>query len=344
MDLEASLPTARALSDLGKSFAYVLTKCPIGDSRISEAQALIDKFGGRAGEPLRFRVDFQDASRVASVSAEYKPSSAAAREMQHLWCWTSSRLGLAQRELMTKRKSHGLAASLEDQFDCAAPDAITGDAGVTGPGSVWLYGEPELKIVSDFDYSVFEPADAGFLQAKQQIIGRIGSQAAIAVGTELLDAKELIMLKYRGTWTQWLRNACGFSESTARNCMAAAMWARKSPTVVHLSPGAIYVGARAPEEVQANIVSMINAGRPMTVAEISEMVKKFNAETAEDDQEHPTEDSIRSKSRTIPLAQQDDRENCASASVSDQHDSDEYPDHGGVEEENLDRTDNPRSM
>ena len=120
VDLKASLPTARALSDLGKSFAYVLTKCPVGDSRLSEAQALIDKFGGRAGEPLRFRVDFQDALTRGLGVAENQISVVSARTSIRRRIWTDAWLAIGEAaRTVDPMSGGGVARAIEDGREAA---------------------------------------------------------------------------------------------------------------------------------------------------------------------------------------------------------------------------------
>jgi len=111
------------------------------------------------------------------------------------------------------------------------------------------------------------------MAARSRIVRRLG-QAAIETGQDLLRVKaEILKWCPRGTWTIWLRTAVEISESTARNCMAAAEWAAKSPTVGVLAPGALYRGAVAPPEVQEKIVALIGEHAYISADTIGEMIK-----------------------------------------------------------------------
>ena len=99
MDLEATLPTARAIHALGKPFFFVVTKCPLGEKRISDAQALLDRLGARAGDPIHYRVDFQYAISRGLGVTEHRRGGAAAQEILTLWRWTAAQLGLAEERV-----------------------------------------------------------------------------------------------------------------------------------------------------------------------------------------------------------------------------------------------------
>lgn len=97
LDLEAALPTARALHSLGKEFAYVVTSCAAGEQRVSDAEALLDRIAGRAGERLHRRVAYQDAFALGLGVTERKIDPLAAHEITVLWEWVMNRLGLREQ-------------------------------------------------------------------------------------------------------------------------------------------------------------------------------------------------------------------------------------------------------
>jgi hypothetical protein len=87
---------ARAIKQSGKPFYYVLTRCMAGERRISDGQLLLDRLGGRAGAPLHFRVDYQDAIAKSLGVTEFRRNSAAAQEILSLWKWLAEHLGLPE--------------------------------------------------------------------------------------------------------------------------------------------------------------------------------------------------------------------------------------------------------
>lgn len=111
------------------------------------------------------------------------------------------------------------------------------------------------------------------LQTCRNRIVAILSTAVIDAGRELLRAKASILSRCpRGTWSRWLKTSLCVSESTARNYMAAAEWSAKTPTVGEMPPGAIYRGAVAPPEVQADIVQKLTNGESVQADQIAQMI------------------------------------------------------------------------
>jgi len=134
----------------------------------------------------------------------------------------------------------------------------------------------DFRPAMSIDYSNMPLKDRAFLdKMRVRILGRSGKYI-VDVGNDL-NAVKKTLLEYcsRGTLTIWLQTELDFSESTARNFMAAADWAAVSPTVTELTPRALYRGAFAPEPVKARIVDLIEAKKRITADDIAAMVREF---------------------------------------------------------------------
>ena len=89
-DLRACLPTARAAHRLNKAFAFVLNSCPTGQQRISEAEALLSRLSGIAGEPVHRRMVYQDAYARGLGDVEMTDAKAVL-EIEALWQWVKDK-------------------------------------------------------------------------------------------------------------------------------------------------------------------------------------------------------------------------------------------------------------
>ena len=174
---------------------------------------------------------------------------------------------------------------IEGMFDKAAeiPAAARAAALVDlGPerSGIALQQEAEASPDDPFDYDALTLSnDERFVLkgCRQRIVATLGA-AFISAGKELLDAKQLIQEKCpRGTWSKWLKGSLSVSESTARNWMDSASWAAECPTVGVMAPGALYLGAAAPTEVQAQIVKRLEGGEPVKAIDIKQMIAAHRA-------------------------------------------------------------------
>jgi hypothetical protein len=183
-------------------------------------------------------------------------------------------------------------AKIEALFDDAVGTSAAaglGPAAFVEPeiegGGIILQPVGDLSPDDAFDYDALtlsseeRSALKGF---RQRIVAVLGA-AVISAGQDLLEAKQLIKKNCtRGTWSTWLKRSLGVSESTARNYMAAAEWAVKTPTVVELAPAAMYLGAVAPAEVQAEIEKKLAEREPIQAADIKQMIAAYRQATRPD--------------------------------------------------------------
>jgi chromosome partitioning protein len=92
-DIEATRPTVRSLSKLGRSFAFVLNQCPPGRSiRTSDAFRVLQLAGAVAGATVAIRADHVDALAQGLGVTERDPEGKAAAELRDLFQWIITRL------------------------------------------------------------------------------------------------------------------------------------------------------------------------------------------------------------------------------------------------------------
>lgn len=92
-DIEATRPTVRSLSKLGKAFSFVLNQTPPGRSiRTSDAYRVLQLSGAVAGTSLAMRTDHLDAMAMGLGVTERDPSGKAASEIRELLQWVLIRL------------------------------------------------------------------------------------------------------------------------------------------------------------------------------------------------------------------------------------------------------------
>lgn len=92
-DIEATRPTIRTLSKLGKEFSFVLNQCPPGKSvRTLDAFRALLISGAVAGITLAIRTDHIDALAQGQGVTERDPAGKAATEIRDLLQWVLIRL------------------------------------------------------------------------------------------------------------------------------------------------------------------------------------------------------------------------------------------------------------
>ena len=91
-DIEASLPTLRAIRELGKPFAFVLNQTQPRGYRRSEAAEALNTAGVLALPYIVQRNDHQDALAAGFAVTEFAPDGKAAEEIRGLWRWVWNRL------------------------------------------------------------------------------------------------------------------------------------------------------------------------------------------------------------------------------------------------------------
>ena len=188
----------------------------------------------------------------------------------------------------------------QQQADIAVPELSPGEAHL--PNEQDLMPAPgNMDPVGGFDYDLIKPELRDALREHHTVIRQKTTDSILIVGQELLRAKALLTKHYpRGTWSAWLASGLEMSESTARNIMAATEWVTKSPTVGVLSPSALYRGAMAPTEVQAQIVRRISAGESVPADEIATLIKvhKMTA-SPQSTGDEPDEDNTHTSSQAL---------------------------------------------
>ncbi len=92
-DIEAARPTVRALTRLGRDFAFVLNQCPPGRSiRTMDAHRVLQLSGAVAGTSIATRADHIDALAQGLGVTERDPEGKAAAEIRELLGWIRTRL------------------------------------------------------------------------------------------------------------------------------------------------------------------------------------------------------------------------------------------------------------
>jgi hypothetical protein len=146
------------------------------------------------------------------------------------------------------------------------PSTNVGDAGRRKSG------EPAPLA---FDYSVIGVDAAALAQwAADSIRNHVGSlsKTAIAIGLDLIKVQEALG---HGRFGEWLRAEFGWTERTAYNYMQAArVFGAKSETVSELPDRVIYklASPSTPQPVRETVVSRLEAGERLPVAEVDHMV------------------------------------------------------------------------
>jgi chromosome partitioning protein len=91
-DIEAAVPTLRAVRKLGKPFAFILNQAPSRGYRIGEAAVALNAAGLLALPYVIQRNDHQDALGSGFGVTEFAPEGKAAEEIRGLWQWVSQAL------------------------------------------------------------------------------------------------------------------------------------------------------------------------------------------------------------------------------------------------------------
>jgi chromosome partitioning protein len=93
VDIEATIPTVRSLTKLGRPFAFVLTQCPSGSTpRASDAYRALQLDGAVADTAIAMRVDHIDALARGLGVTERNPTGKAAAETRDLLQWVLTRM------------------------------------------------------------------------------------------------------------------------------------------------------------------------------------------------------------------------------------------------------------
>jgi chromosome partitioning protein len=91
-DIEAALPTLKAIREFGKPFAFVLNQAPARSFRLSEAALALNAVGALALPYIVQRNDHQDALGAGLGVTEFAPDGKAADEIRALWRWVWDRV------------------------------------------------------------------------------------------------------------------------------------------------------------------------------------------------------------------------------------------------------------
>jgi hypothetical protein len=126
-----------------------------------------------------------------------------------------------------------------------------------------------------FDYGAMSPSVEKFLRGQAERILRQCASSIIQIGKALVEAKRHLS---HGAFLRWVESEVGIPSRTAQAYMRAAQWAaRKSATVAHLPPSAIYMlSARGvPEAFVVEVLERLEAGEQIGVAAIRKELKAF---------------------------------------------------------------------
>jgi len=104
-DLNATIPTIKALRDMGKRFAFVLNQAPPNkQARLTMAVAKrLETDAPIASVALAARLDHQYAYALGQGVTEYAPTSKAAEEVRELWQWCRKQMRIAHDEEAKRR-------------------------------------------------------------------------------------------------------------------------------------------------------------------------------------------------------------------------------------------------
>jgi chromosome partitioning protein len=95
-DIEATRPTVRSLTRLGKPYSFVLNQCPAGRNvRTSDAFRALQLSGAVSGVTLAMRTDHVDALAQGQGVTERDPTGKAAGEVRDLVQWILLKMEMA---------------------------------------------------------------------------------------------------------------------------------------------------------------------------------------------------------------------------------------------------------
>jgi chromosome partitioning protein len=105
-DINATVPTIRALRDMRRPFAFVLNQVPPQrQARVTKAVELrLGTDGVVAPVAIAARMDMQYAYALGQAAIEYEPTGKAAAEVAELWAWCKKRMEGA-RDGQEKRRA-----------------------------------------------------------------------------------------------------------------------------------------------------------------------------------------------------------------------------------------------
>jgi chromosome partitioning protein len=99
-DIEASIPTLKAIRKLNRRFAFILNQTPPRGCRLSEAATSLNSLGHLALPYIGQRNDHQDALGTGLGVTEFASQGKAAEEIRALWRWVS-------QQIMSESVDHG---------------------------------------------------------------------------------------------------------------------------------------------------------------------------------------------------------------------------------------------
>jgi hypothetical protein len=125
------------------------------------------------------------------------------------------------------------------------------------------------EIVSSVEIELAEHAEA------IRVLGRRMVKDAIEIGRRLGEAKKLVN---HGKWEWWLESEFEWSKSTAERYMNIFDLSRKSVKLTDLGiplSGVLLI-ARAPEEIQTEVIENAEQGEKMSVADVKKAIADAN--------------------------------------------------------------------
>lgn len=108
-DIKATAATVKALSGMGKPFAFILNQTPAGrQARLTAAVSMrLSTAAPVASVAIATRMDHQYAYALGQGVSEYDPNGKAAAEVAELWDWSRKQMGMKAKayERQTKRRA-----------------------------------------------------------------------------------------------------------------------------------------------------------------------------------------------------------------------------------------------
>jgi chromosome partitioning protein len=91
-DIEATLPTLKAIRRADREFAFVLNQTPACGQRPTRVALALNEAGVLALPYIVLRNDHMDSLATGLAVSEFAPDSIAAAEIRALWAWSKQKL------------------------------------------------------------------------------------------------------------------------------------------------------------------------------------------------------------------------------------------------------------
>jgi hypothetical protein len=131
------------------------------------------------------------------------------------------------------------------------------------------------RAAAEFDYGDAPPAVRAFLSAQAARIRRSVGGSIVAIGRELIAAKQHLA---HGIFLRWVESEIGIPARTAQGYMQVAEWlAGKDAAVAQLPPSLLYVlsAPSTPRSFTLDILRRIEAGEHIRLPQVREELREL---------------------------------------------------------------------